>query len=397
MIPALRERFNASFKPETYAAFLARVAAESGVPPAFRHSETPCFFPSPLIDSMARDGAELIRQLTSLEYLAIARQAVPPQFDVPGEPDHPLFLQVDFGLVRESPGQIAPRLVEIQAFPSLYAYQPVLSQLYIDTYGLDANLRYLLAGLDLAGYNALLGRAILGGHDPKNVILMEIDPLHQKTLADFVATEHMFGVRAVCITQIRKEGRRLFYERDGRKIPIHRIYNRAIVDELQRRGIVPAFDFRDDLDVEWAGHPNDYFRISKFSLPYLRHPSVPQTWFLDQLHHIPQDTHDYVLKPLYSFAGLGVRIGPPREEIMAIPPGERRSYILQERVNFEPVIETPHGKTRAEIRIMYIWLDELQPVSLLVRMGRGAMMGVDHNKDLEWVGASAGLIPTSGF
>jgi hypothetical protein len=397
MIPALRERFNASFKPETYAAFLARVAAESGVPPAFRHSETPCFFPSPLIDSMARDGAELIRQLTSLEYLAIARQAVPPQFDVPGEPDHPLFLQVDFGLVRESPGQIAPRLVEIQAFPSLYAYQPVLSQLYIDTYGLDANLRYLLAGLDLAGYNALLGRAILGGHDPKNVILMEIDPLHQKTLADFVATERMFGVRAVCITQIRKEGRRLFYERDGRKIPIHRIYNRAIVDELQRRGIVPAFDFRDDLDVEWAGHPNDYFRISKFSLPYLRHPSVPQTWFLDQLHHIPQDTHDYVLKPLYSFAGLGVRIGPPREEIMAIPPGERRSYILQERVNFEPVIETPHGKTRAEIRIMYIWLDELQPVSLLVRMGRGAMMGVDHNKDLEWVGASAGLIPTSGF
>jgi hypothetical protein len=397
MIPALRERFNAAFKPETYAAFLARVAAESGVPLAFRHSETPCFFPAPLIDSMARDGAELIRQLTSPEYLAIARQAVPPQFDAPGEPDHPLFLQVDFGLVRESPGQIAPRLVEIQAFPSLYAYQPVLSQLYIDTYGLDANLRYLLGGLDLAGYSALLGRAILGGHDPKNVILMEIDPLHQKTLADFVATERMFGVRAVCITQIRKEGRRLFYERNGRKIPIHRIYNRAIVDELERRGIAPAFDYRDDLDVEWAGHPNDYFRISKFSIPYLRHPSVPQTWFLDQLHHIPQDTHDYVLKPLYSFAGLGVRIGPPREDVMAIPPGERRSYILQERVNFEPVIETPHGKTRAEIRIMYIWLDELQPVSLLVRMGRGAMMGVDHNKDLEWVGASAGLLLNSVF
>jgi hypothetical protein len=397
MIPALRERFNAAFKPETYAAFLARVAAESGVPLAFRHSETPCFFPAPLIDSMARDGAELIRQLTSPEYLAIARQAVPPQFDAPGEPDHPLFLQVDFGLVRESPGQIAPRLVEIQAFPSLYAYQPVLSQLYIDTYGLDANLRYLLGGLDLAGYSALLGRAILGGHDPKNVILMEIDPLHQKTLADFVATERMLGVRAVCITQIRKEGRRLFYERNGRKIPIHRIYNRAIVDELERRGIAPAFDYRDDLDVEWAGHPNDYFRISKFSIPYLRHPSVPQTWFLDQLHHIPQDTHDYVLKPLYSFAGLGVRIGPPREDVMAIPPGERRSYILQERVNFEPVIETPHGKTRAEIRIMYIWLDELQPVSLLVRMGRGAMMGVDHNKDLEWVGASAGLLLNSVF
>jgi hypothetical protein len=391
MIPALRERFNAAFTPQRFAAFLARLEAQSGTPQAFRHSETPCFFPAPLIDSMARDGADLIRQLTAPEYLALARQAVPPQYDVPAEPEHPLFLQVDFGLVREPPGQIAPRLVEIQAFPSLYAYQPVLSQVYMDAYGLDPNLRYLLGGLDLAAYKALLGRAILGGHDPENVILMEIDPLHQKTLADFVLTERMLGVRAVCITQIRKDGTRLYYERDGRKIPIQRIYNRAIVDELQRRGIAPAFDFRDELEVEWAGHPNDYFRISKFSIPYLRHPSVPQTWFLDQLHHIPQDTHNYVLKPLFSFAGLGVRIGPTREEIMAIAPAERRNYILQERVNFEPVIETPHGKTRAEIRIMYIWLDELQPVSLLVRMGRGAMMGVDHNKNLEWVGASAGL------
>jgi len=392
MIRALREQFNASFTPQKYSAFIARLEAQSGTPLAFRHSETPCFFPAPLIDVMARAGAELIHQLTSTEYLAIARQAVPPQFDVPGEPGHPLFLQVDFGLVREPSGQIAPRLVEIQAFPSLYAYQPVLSQVYIEAYGLDPNLRYLLGGLDPPAYKALLGRAILGGHKPANVILMDIDPLHQKTLADFVVTERMFGVRAVCITQIRKDGQRLYYEHDGRKIPIHRIYNRAIVDELQRRGIVPAFDFRDELDVEWAGHPNDYFRISKFSIPYLRHPSVPQTWFLDQLHHVPQDTHNYVLKPLFSFAGLGVRIGPAREEIMAIPPAERRNYILQERVNFEPVIETPHGKTRAEIRIMYIWLDELQPVSLLVRMGRGAMMGVDHNKDLEWVGASAGLL-----
>jgi hypothetical protein len=391
VIPALRERFNAAFKPEKYAAFLARLEDASGSPVTFRNCETPCFFPMPLVEEMARDGSELIRQLTTPEYLAISRQAVPPQFDVPGEPDHPLFLQVDFGLVLDEDGKIAPRLVEIQAFPSLYAYQPVLSQVYVDAYGLDPSLRYLLGGLDVAGYQALLGRAILRGHDPENVILMEIDPLHQKTLADFVLTERMLGVRAVCITTIRKEGRRLFYERDGRKIPIHRIYNRTIIDELQRRGITPAFDFRDDLDVEWAGHPNDYFRISKFSIPYLRHPSVPQTWFLDQLHHIPQDTANYVLKPLYSFAGLGVRIGPAREEVIAIPPERRRDYILQERVNFEPVIDTPFGKTHAEIRIMYIWLDELLPVSLLVRMGRGAMMGVDHNKNLEWVGASAGL------
>ena len=392
MIPALRERFNAGFTPAKYAAFLQQLEAESGAPLTFRNCETPCFFPAPLIDSMARDGSELICQLTTPEYQAIAGQAVPPQFNVPGEPGHPLFLQVDFGLARDPSGQLVPRLVEIQAFPSLYAYQPVLSQVYIDAYGMDPALHYLLGGLDLAGYKALLGHAILGGHDPQNVILMEIDPRHQKTLADFVLTERMFGVRAVCITDIRKEGRSLYYQRDGRRVPIHRIYNRTIVDELQRRNITPAFDFRDELDIEWAGHPNDYFRISKFSLPYLRHPSVPQTWFLDQLHHIPRDTANYVLKPLYSFAGLGVRIGPSHEEVVAIPAEQRRNYILQERVNFEPVIDTPFGKTCAEIRIMYIWLDQLMAVSLLVRMGRGVMMGVDHNKNLEWVGASAGLI-----
>jgi hypothetical protein len=391
VIPEQRARFNAGFTPEKYRSFLTRLEAACGIPVAFRNCETPCFFPASLIDRMSRDGCDLIRQLNTPEYRAISRQAVPPKFDVPGEPDHPLFLQVDFGLVREPSGEIAPKLVEIQAFPSLYAYQPTLSSVYVDAYGLDGNLQHLLSGLDPEGYRRLLGRAILGAYDPENVILMEIDPLHQKTLADFLLTEKMLGVRAVSITAIEKEGRRLYYQRDGRRVPIRRIYNRTIVDELERRNIAPPFDFREDLDVEWAGHPNDYFRISKFSIPYLRHPSVPQTWFLDRLDSIPPNTENYVLKPLFSFAGLGVRIGPTREEVAAIPAEQRHDYILQERVDFEPVIETPFGKTRAEIRIMYIWLEELRPVSLLVRMGRGAMMGVDHNKNMEWVGASAGL------
>ena len=391
MIPELRARFNAGFTPEKYRSFLSSLEAACGVPVAFRNCETPCFFPAPLVDRMSRDGSELIRQLNTPEYRAISRQAVPPKFDVPGEPDHPLFLQVDFGLVREPSGEIAPRLVEIQAFPSLYAYQPTLSSVYVAAYGLDRNLGHLLGGLDPEGYRQLLGRAILGSHDPENVILMEIDPLHQKTLADFMLTEKMLGVRAVSITDIHKEGRRLYYQQEGRRVPIRRIYNRTIVDELERRNITPPFDFREELDVEWAGHPNDYFRISKFSIPYLRHESVPKTWFLDRLDSIPLDTENYVLKPLYSFAGLGVRIGPTRAEVAAIPAGQRHDYILQQRVDFEPVIETPFGKTRAEIRVMYIWLEQLRPVSLLVRMGRGSMMGVDHNKNMEWVGASAGL------
>jgi hypothetical protein len=311
-----------------------------------------------------------------------------------------MFVQVDFGLVRDAQGNVHPKLVELQAFPSLYAYQGPLAEAYIDAYGLrdpefrsagSGELKYLLSGLDAGSYRNLLRQAIVGSHDPEHVILMEIHPQQQKTLPDFLLTEKLLGVRAVDIVDIKKRGSRLYYERDGKRVPIERIYNRAIVDELERKNVKLAFDWRDDLDVEWAGHPNWYFRISKFSIPYLKHPSVPKTWFLDQLRDIPADLENYALKPLYSFAGLGVVIAPKRDDITAIPPEKRPYYILQERMNFEPVIETPFGGTKAEVRVMYVWLDTLTPVLTIIRTGRGLQMGVDHNKNMEWVGASAGL------
>ncbi|HWJ46908.1 MAG TPA: hypothetical protein VNS62_04610 [Candidatus Udaeobacter sp.] len=344
---------------------------------------------------MARDGDALIRQLVDNPlYRTKSDAAVPAEFNVPNEPPHPMFVQVDFGLIRDTSGQLHPKLVELQAFPSLYAYQGPLAEAYIDVYDLkpeSARLRYLLSGLETSSYRELLWRAIVGSQDPENVILMEIDPVRQKTLPDFLLTEKILGVRAIDIVEIKKEGSRLYYERDGQRIPIKRIYNRAIVDELERKNVKLAFDWRDDLDVEWAGHPNWYFRISKFSIPYLKHESVPKTWFLDKMNVIPSDLENYALKPLYSFAGLGVIIAPKKEDITAIPADKRPYYILQERLNFEPVIETPFGATKAEVRVMYIWLEELKPVMTIIRMGRGLMMGVDHNKNMEWVGASAGL------
>jgi hypothetical protein len=230
---------------------------------------------------------------------------------------------------------------------------------------------------------------VLNGLDPENVVLLDIDPLSQKTLPDFTATERLLGVRPVCVTRVKQEGRRLFYERDGRWTPIRRIYNRVIVDELLRTGVEPSFDFTADLEVEWAGHPNWFFRLSKYTIPFLRHYTVPGTSFLSDVRPLPSRLDEFVLKPLFSFAGLGVVIGPTRDQIGTISGEERWRYILQERVRFEPVIETPHGMTQAEIRVMYIWLEEPLPVTTIIRMGRGKMMGVDHNKDLEWVGASA--------
>ncbi len=398
MIPSLRKQFNASFTPDKYQTFLRRIDDACGTRVQFRLSETPCFFPKSLLERMAEDGKVLIRQLVeNPEYRTRSNESIPAEFRVPNEPEHPMFVQVDFGLVRDSNGDLQPKLVELQAFPSLYAYQVTLVHSYIEAYGLDrlpasgGRLNYFLSGLDETTYRDLLRRAIVGAHDAENVILMEVHPQEQKTLPDFLLTEKMLGVRTVDIEAIKRQGSQLYYERNGARVPIRRIYNRAIVDELQRKKVKLAFDWRDDLDVEWAGHPNWYFRISKFSIPYLRHESVPKTWFLDQLEQIPDDLQNYALKPLYSFAGLGVVIAPKKEDIEAIPREKRAEYILQERLHFEPVIETPFGGTKAEVRVMYVWQDELKAVLTIIRMGRGLMMGVDHNKSMEWVGASAGL------
>ncbi len=394
MIPELRARFNANYRPALYQKFLAELYQRCGTEVKFRNCETPCFFPSGLLAQMADAGAQMVAELlANPEYLAAADESIPPVFRVPATDPEPLFVQADFGLIRNPAGELEPRLVEIQGFPSLYAYQLELARTYADVYGLPDDLHSLLGDLRPGSYQTILRRALLGGHDPENVVLLEIDPWQQKTLADFILTERMCGVRTVDVTDVRKEGNRLFYESQGRVIPIHRVYNRAIADELIRKQIPLDFDFRDDLQVEWAGHPNWFFRISKFSLPWLRHPFVPKSQFFDRVEALPPDPENYVLKPLFSFAGLGVNVGPSRADLEAVPVDRRHEYLLQERVAFEPVIQTPFGMTNAEIRIMYIWTDRLLPVTTIVRLGRGKMMGVDHNRDLEWVGASAGFSP----
>ena len=394
MIPALREEFNRDFTPAKYQQFQENLGKACGMPVGFRVSETPCFVPKALLDLMADYGRELVAQLVdNAEYRRTSDATVPPQYRVPNESRLPMFVQVDFGLVRDTNGQLEPKLVVLQAFPSLYGYQPVSAQQYIDSYDLSRDLGVYLSGHNQDSYRTLMRKLIVGDQDPENVILMEIDPEHQKTLPDFLITQRELGISIVDILSLKKRGDRLFYAKDGREVEVRRIYNRCIVDELERKGITLPFDLTEPLHVEWAGHPNWYFRISKFSLPYLKHKCVPRTWFLDQHATVPTDNENYLLKPLYSFAGVGIKFAPTQADVDAIPLNQRHNYILQERMRFEPVIRTPHGATQMEIRIMYVWPDggELTPVMPLVRMGRGMMMGVDHNRNLEWVGGSAAL------
>ena len=420
MIADLRGAFNARYQTEDYQALLRHLNARCETKVEFRVAETPVFLPKEMLDEMAEAGARLTRRLLEWpEYLAGARKSIPKGFLVGGQSsdpalDHPNFLTADFALIEDERGALAPRLVEIQAFPSVYAYQAALNEEYRAAFGLSESLGVFLGGLDRDGFWELLRQTILGGHAPENVVLTEVDPLHQKTLPDFLLTSEKLGIAVVDIASVVPIGNKLHYRNDrGELVPIHRIYNRAIADEIIARKIELAFDLTAEWEVEWAGHPNWYFLISKYAVPWLSEAGesvVPPAVFLDDFLRGPgfdrmetagvrlPDSHggdavyeDLLLKPLFSFAGKGIQFAPSRAELEAIPEEERSNFLLQQRMHFVPTIQTPHGMTQAEIRILYIWPDggKLTPALSLVRLGRGKMMGVDHNKNQEWVGASA--------
>lgn len=420
MITELRNHFNQNYDPDRYARLLRRLHDRSSVQAGFRVAETPIFVPKSLLDTMAVEGARLAEQLIgNHEYRTAAYGAIPTQFRVAGGTNHPHFLTADFALVRSADGMLLPRLVEIQAFPSVYAFQAVLSAEYRRAYDLDPGLGEFLGGLDEHGYWKLLAETVLGSCDPENVVLTEVDPQHQKTLPDFNLTAEKLGIAVVDIATLEPEGDRLHYRTPkGRLIPVKRIYNRAIADELIARNIHLPFDITAPWNVQWAGHPNWYFLISKFSLPWLTQqgagPVVPPAVFLrdflegsgrDTLARagvpMPAEIHSgtvydqLLLKPLFSFAGRGIEFDPTQARLEAIPPEQRGGFLLQQRMYFEPTIQTPHGLTQAEFRILYLWPDNgtLRPALSLIRLGRGKMMGVDHNRNQEWVGASAAFYP----
>jgi hypothetical protein len=407
VISSLRREFNRRYRVEHYPELLTSLQDTIGTRIEFRVAETPCFFPSELLHQAAAIGAELTSMLVgNSAYLQASACAIPEAFRMPDETPHPHFMTADFGLARVASGQTELRLVELQAFPSVFAYQNVLAQTYREVFNLDDSLDPFLGGHTETSFWRLYSQVVLGGHDPENVILSEVDPFRQKTLPDFLITAERLGISIVDISElvrVEQPGRPpKLHRREGRRlVPVHRIYNRAIVDEIVRREIRLPFDYREPLDVEWAGHPNWYFHISKFSIPYLHHPAVPPAAFLsDWLNglgkdRLPSDRESLILKPLFSFAGKGIQFDPTDDDLLRVPEDRRSDYLLQERVHFEPVIETPFGPTQAEIRILYLWPDggDIDPVLSLVRLGRGKMMGVDHNRNQEWVGGSAAFCP----
>jgi len=391
----LRARFNADFSAEKYAALLRCVNEAVRWPADFRISETPIFLTREFRDDAVAAAWSIEAQTRTPEFKRHAASAIPAGLEVPDESAHPEFVIVDLGICEEQ-GRLVPRLIELQAFPSLFGFQFMLLGCMRRSFpAIPADWTSTFGGLHDADYLELLRRTIIGEANPENVILLEIEPEKQKTRIDFACTEVLLGIRSVCLTEVKKKGRQLFYELDGREVRIERIYNRVIFDELERRpDLKPAFSFQDDLDVKWIAHPNWYYRISKHSLPFLKTPYASPAYFADEFP--PNESiEDYVLKPLYSFAGLGVDMDPTKEKLAAL--SDPHSWILQKKVNYAAFVRTPDGpKSKAELRMMFLWPEnEPEPILVnnLVRMSQGKMMGVNFNKEKTWVGSSIALHP----
>jgi hypothetical protein len=395
VIEPLRSAFNASWTESAYETYKERLAESAGSAIGFRVCESPVFLPPDLRDAMVSGALEIWADLLRPDVLERSKAAVPPEFDVPGSDDHPLFAQADFAIA-DVGGALAPRLIELQGFPSLYAFQLLQGRLCLDMVpGHGEPLEFLLSGLDDVGYRRVVGDAILGGHPPENVVLLDLDPPGQGTYPDFAATEKLFGIRAVCPTDITKSGRELWYSRDGKRTRVLRVYNRVIVDEIVEKKVSLPFRFTDELDVEWAGHPNWFFRWSKHALPGLRHPLVPEARLLSDFEHAPDDLSDWVLKPLFSFSGTGVKVDVTPQDLAAVPEKDRASTLLMRKVEYAPVVASPDGgRSRVEVRVMFVWRNgEPVPVTMLARLSQGRMMGVKFNRDKTWVGSTSCLWP----
>lgn len=393
MIAELRKQFNANFRQETYQALLDDVTAQYNFKPNFRIAETPIFIPNYIKQQLLEACEEITNVIVRPDFHELSKGAIIPGLEVPGETPHTAFLQMDFGICQAADGTLSPQLIEVQGFPSLYFFQDLIARTYRKFYDIPENMTHLFGGMTTPEYIELLRRVIIADHDPENVILLEVEPEKQVTAIDFVAAKHAIGIEPVCVSQLKVIGKDVFYPKDGRLIKVEKIFNRVIFDELiHRDDLAREFYFTEEHNIDYAGHPHWFFRISKHTMPLLDSKYVPKAHFLNQLKEVPEDLHNYVLKPLYSFAGSGVIINLNRHDIDAIRDSE--NYILQQKVDYAPLIETPTGPAKCEIRMLMLWeRDAPRPVIVnnLVRLSKGIMVGVRYNRDKDWVGGSVGF------
>ncbi|HRL71386.1 MAG TPA: hypothetical protein PLV47_04645 [Flavobacterium sp.] len=393
MITKYRELFNTQFTGQKYQEFKDDITSDFNYAPTFRLGETPFFISKELKAQLVEGCNQVISFIQKENFKRLTDKSLELNHKVPNEDEHTSFLAIDFGICEED-GAVIPKLIEVQGFPSLYNYQVNLYDKFKNHYPFLKNLTPFINDIETPEYLTILEEVICNKHPKESVILLEIEPEKQNTKIDFYYCKRDIGIPIVCVTELIKKGKQLFYKNEvGDEILVKRIYNRVIFDELDlRTDLKLNFNFSDDLDVEWAGHPNWFFRISKFILPFLKGKYFIETTLLSELKQIPEDLENYVLKPLFSFSGTGVIFHVKKEDIEAVT--EKELYILQKKVNYLPIVQSPDGKVKAEVRILCVWKKEDKSPTLLcnlVRLSRGEMIGVKFNKDKDWVGGTLGL------
>lgn len=388
MVPEIRKKYNSEFTQEKYEAFVKDLNTTYDFPIEFRIAETPVFIGKEFKNEILNAVEDITSYIMSDTYRDLSIKAIPKGMEVPNDPGYPAMMAIDFAICKDRDGNYIPQLIELQGFSSLFFFELLQNFMFRKHFEIDERYGGLFNIHKPDEYLDILNRVIIGNSHPDNVILLEIEPEKQKTRIDFECCNTYIGVKPVCITKVAREGKELFYDNNGEKTKIERIYNRVIFDELNRRADLKYnFRFQDELDVEWIPHPNWFYRISKFSLPFLKGKYVPETRFLSEINSYPVDIENYILKPLFSFAGQGVVFDVTAEILDGIE--DRSNYILQKKINYEPVIKTPDQPAKAELRLLFVH-NEGKPylVNNLVRLSKGKMMGVDFNKEKTWVGSS---------
>ncbi len=392
MIPSIRQQYNQSFTKEKYDAFLQELQSKHKNAIDFRVAETPIFINNAFKDQILSACEAIVDHIVHPSFIETSNSAIPSNVNVPGNNKHPHFIAFDFGICKNKAGQLEPQLIEMQGFPTLFAHQIWHDEVLRHHFNIPEHFSPYLNGLTKETYIQLLKEIIVGDCPPEEVVLLEILPHQQKTRNDFYCTTDYIGIPVVCLTELIQEGQNLFYTNAGKKTAIKRIYNRIIFDDLQQQSVEIQKKGKlllQELNVEWITHPNWFYRISKFTLPFINHPYVPKTFFLHQLEEVPTDLENYVLKPLFSFAGQGVVIDVTKQDIEQVK--DPKNWILQQKVHYEPIIATPEAAAKAEIRIFYFWKDGApRPIATnnLARLSKGKMIGVRYNQNKEWVGGS---------
>lgn len=389
MLKDIRIAFNQAFTDERYQRYLDYINQHYPNSVGFRIAETPLFFSKEFKESITLAGEAICHQLIQPALLKQLCKGIPAGFNIDAYNTLPNCILLDFAIT-ENGREPDYSLVELQAFPSLFAYEIIQNNALLQSYSIPNGFSAFLNDYDEKSYLSLLSQ-LIKGDNPNETILLELDPEIQKTCIDFYCTRDYLNIPIVNIRDIYFKEGKWYYLSGGKESTFKRIYNRIVFDEIkENEAIVETYiQLANDSQLTWFTHPIHFFMYSKYALPYITHPKIPKTVFLDQVNIQKTDFTRKVIKPLFSFAGKGVMIEPTQESVQSIT--NKAQWICQEKIHYVQGILTPKDPAKAELRIFFLKdpkTNVFKAVFNLARLSKQALINTAQNSNDTWVGGS---------